>query len=76
MILAVVVLLIVCVHGLMMLERNGAFLSKIHLIDTLASIMFSTEPSGCELYAASLQVFEAMVTFEIPWGKEGVILLI
>lgn len=38
--------------------------------------MFSTELSDCELYAASSQVFEAMVTFEIPWGKEGVILLI
>lgn len=38
--------------------------------------MFSTEPSDCELCVASLQVFEAMVTFETPWGKENVILLI
>lgn len=45
MILAVVVLLIVCILGLMMLERNGAFLSKIHLTDTV----FSSEASDWEL---------------------------
>lgn len=52
MVVAVVVLLIVCIHDLMMLERNGTFLSKIDQTDTYASIMFSSEPSDFELYVA------------------------
>lgn len=55
MILAVVVLLIVCIRGLMMLERNGAFLSKIHLTDTVFSSEASDLGAVCSLVCKCLE---------------------